>query len=64
MYTMGSTVLEIGCGTVMIKLRTEAARIVNEHSAAYIRIHLHQADMDAHDDHFSLSLSAHDVVHS
>ncbi|CAF2518336.1 unnamed protein product [Rotaria sp. Silwood2] len=57
------TVLEIGCGTVMPKLRTEAARIVSEHRmrggcAAHIRINLHQAHIENHEDNISLPLGA------
>jgi hypothetical protein len=57
------TVLEIGCGTVMPKVRTEAARIVAEHRmrggrAAHIRINLHQAHIDEHEDNISLPLGA------
>jgi NAD-dependent SIR2 family protein deacetylase len=57
------TVLEIGCGTVMAKVRTEAARIVGEHRmhggrAAHIRINLHQAHIDEHENNISLPLGA------
>jgi NAD-dependent SIR2 family protein deacetylase len=57
------TVLEIGCGTVMPKVRTEAARIVAEYRmrgghAAHIRINLHQAHIDEHKDNISLPLGA------
>lgn len=57
------TVLEIGCGTVMSKLRTEAERIVAEHringgQTAHIRINLHQSHINEHEDNISLSLGA------
>ncbi|UJR13076.1 hypothetical protein I4U23_000100 [Adineta vaga] len=57
------TVLEIGCGTVMAKVRTEATRIIAEHRtrgghAAHIRINLHQAHIDKHEDNISLPLAA------
>ncbi len=57
------TVLEIGCGTVMAKVRAEATRIVSEHRirggrAAHIRINLHQAHIDEHEDNISLPLGA------
>ena len=57
------TVLEIGCGTVMAKVRTEATRIVEEHRlrggrAVHIRINLHQADIEPHQDNISLPLGA------
>lgn len=61
------TVLEIGCGTIMGKVRNEAARIVLEHRmrggrAAHIRINLHQADIDHHEDNISLPLGALDAL--
>ncbi|CAF1507060.1 unnamed protein product [Rotaria sp. Silwood1] len=57
------TVLEIGCGTVMPKVRTEVTRVVAEHRmrggrAAHIRINLHQAHIDEHEDNISLPLGA------
>ncbi|CAF0890032.1 unnamed protein product [Adineta steineri] len=57
------TVLEIGCGTVMNKVRTEAARIVAEHRirggrAIHIRINSYQANIDQHEDNISLPLGA------
>lgn len=56
-------VLEIGCGTVMAKVRREAERIVEEHRmrggrAAYIRINLYQAHIEEHEDNISLPLGA------
>jgi NAD-dependent SIR2 family protein deacetylase len=61
------TVLEIGCGTVMCKVRIEAARIVAEHRmrkgrAAHIRINLYQAHIDEHEDNISLPLDALEVL--
>ncbi len=57
------TAIEIGCGTVMKKVRTEATRIVAEHRmrggrAAHIRINLYQAHIDEHEDNISLPLGA------
>ncbi|CAF2090989.1 unnamed protein product [Rotaria magnacalcarata] len=57
------TALEIGCGTVMAKLRKEAERIVADHRtrggrAVHIRINLHQPHIDEHEDNISLSLGA------
>jgi hypothetical protein len=57
------TVLEIGCGTVMTRVRTEATRVVAEHRmrggrAAHIRINLYQAHIDEHEDNISLPLGA------
>ncbi|CAF1318582.1 unnamed protein product [Adineta ricciae] len=61
------TVLEIGCGTVMAKVRVEATRIVAEHrmrggQAIHIRINLHQAHIDEHEDNISLPFSALDAL--
>ena len=63
------TVLEIGCGTVMPKVRVEAARIVSEHRmrggrAIHIRINLHQPNIDEHEDNISLPLSALEALHA
>ena len=63
------TVLEIGCGTVMVKLREEATRIVAEHRirggcAAHIRLNLHQADIDEHENNISLPLNALEALHT
>ena len=63
------TVLEIGCGTVMPKVRAEAARVVAEHRmrggrAVHIRINLHQSQIDAHEDNISLSFSALEALHT
>ena len=57
------TVLEIGCGTVMPKVRAEATRIIAEHRmrggrAAHIRINLHQAEIDEHEGNISLPSGA------
>jgi hypothetical protein len=57
------TVLEIGCGTAMDKVRTETTRIVTKHRirggrAAHIRINLHQAHINEHKDNISLPLGA------
>lgn len=57
------TVLEIGCGTVMPKVRIESTRIAEEHRtrggrATHIRINLHQADINQHPDNISLPLGA------
>lgn len=63
------TVLEIGCGTVMPKVRTEAARIIKEHRmrggrAVHIRINLHQAHIEEHEDNISLPLGALEALHA
>lgn len=57
------TVLEIGCGTIMSKVRVEATRIVEEHrlhggNAIHIRINLHQSYIDQHQHNISLPLTA------
>ena len=58
------TILEIGCGTVMNKVREEARRLIDEHRcrgghATFIRINLYEAQLESrHQQNISLPLSA------
>lgn len=56
-------IFEIGCGTVMAKVRHEATRLASQHRnrggfCLHVRINVFEADIDEHDDNISLSLNA------
>ena len=62
-WTHTVTVLELGCGTVMNKLRKEAERIVLEHRsrggrAIHVRINLFESVMDQDEDNISIPMGA------